>query len=127
MVNPELRKKLKKVDTVITSLGYYFDLKYDSLFISPINDDYDSIENWVRMYMHKKYSKNSTHCKLYFHAEPCRLSGGSDFLYCGKAEQICAYWKKLLNACNLLNELMIEGDSLEIKECVRDILARKRK
>lgn len=127
MLNQELRKKLKKVDTVITELGYHFDLGYGSLFIVPNNESSVEPTSWVRMHLRKFYSNNEKICSLYFYAEPCRLSGGSGFMTCDFAEVVCAHWKRLLNACNTLNELKIEDSPEEIKECVRDILARKRK
>ena len=126
-MNKELRTKLKKVDNIINDLGYYFSLNYGSLFVSPCRDDYDSPESWVRLYLRKIYLNNEETCKLYFYAEPCRLSGGTGFLPCDKAEVICVHWKRLLNACNIMNELNIEGNPTEIKECIMDIFARKRK
>lgn len=126
-MNKELRTKLKKVDTVVSSFGYALEIRFDDVRISPLSFDTNRPENWIRLKMMKSYSSDNKICSLSFNAEPGVTTCGSTHLTIEFSKAICKHWKDMLNACDTLNSLHIIGSPLEISECVRDILLRKRK
>ena len=125
--NVELRKQLKRVDNLLHGVGYEFHVAYGSFFIQPKCDNSENPQTWVRLSVRKNYSPDYNSCKMFFTAEPCRLSGGSGYIDVDFAEAICSHWKRLLNLCNTLNAMNIVAPEQEIRDLLIDIYSRKRK
>lgn len=122
----ELRAKLKKADTELTKLGYYINPYGGTFYISRAELLGEGIDSYIRLYEHKTHLGNERY-QLTFSCEPCRLPGGSDYMSVELAENVCAYWKKVLNVAKNLNDLKIIGTREEIMECVEDIVKKRKK
>lgn len=127
-MNAELRMKLKKVDTVLSKYGYILEAYGDSsVYISKSEGfNEDGVDSYIRLYLHKTPMGNRLY-RLLFTAEPCKLPSGSNYMGLDLADDICAYWKKILNSARELTNLNIVGTREEIVECVKDIEKRRRK
>ena len=121
-MNKELRVKLKKIDTDLSRLGYRFGICGGNfcLFVP----DSCGIESWIAMRIKKTFYNDGT-SSLYFYAEPCRMRGGTDVMKIELAEEVCKYWKKLINLAKEYNSMNIRATSQEYIECINYINNRK--
>ena len=127
-MNVELRMKLKKVDTILNKYGYLLEVYgNNSVYISKYNEfDENSPNSYIRLYLHKTPMGNNLY-RVFFTAEPCKLPGGSSYMTLDLADDVCSYWKKILNSARELTNLNIVSTRDEIVECVLDIEKRRRK
>ena len=126
-MNAELRIKLKKVDNTLRKFGYALEPYPKTLFLNKLNEfDDEGISSYIHLYMHKIPMDNGLY-RLIFTAEPCRISGGYDYMELDLAESICIYWKKMINSARELTNLNIVATEAELVECARDIVKKRRR
>lgn len=124
-LNKELRDKLKIVDVSVSKLGYKFLYSEGGLFIK--RDDDNSYRDWIALRVRNIYFRNDSYYKLYFYAEPCRLSAGYSYMPLDTAKTIHNYWGKCIETCEKLNGMVINGSVSEMDSCIKDIIRHKKK
>ena len=127
-MNEELRTKIKKADTILSKLGYSFNIDVrNKNKVYLVNNNSETI----RLVLSEALNPNTKLIGWKFLSGIQTYTNNVGVIMVAmkheQADETCKLWQKIIKAQKQLNELEIAGTREEINECVRDVRDKKRK